>query len=244
MVHPELLVTTADNIKVGLKTLVAHARPPRAAPDRPRFGLFLTIGEQFEAALLLIRAHMASHAATHVRSMVEALAAMVLLEKRADYVQQMQYERLRGEKKTYEGLLTDPHLDGNSRQFLQQRLVKCGADFQALHDSGLRPKRIADDLVDAGLTHLAVPYTVLCTFAHNDLAVLALRHQGEHAMAYLAPVDPQVIVSILSVAIQVVMQASFQAGQIALYPDGIFDRTFNTMNSQWAAFMEQGAVPT
>lgn len=242
MVDIEPLLARADDIGRGVRTLVANARPPRTPPARPRFALFLTIAEQFEVALLLIRTHMASHAATHLRSMTEALVAMSLLERKGNYIGQMQYEKLRGEKKVYEGLLAYPYLDGESRQFVQQRLNVCASDFQALHDSGFRPKRISEDFAEAGLSYLAVPYTVLCGFAHNDLAILALRHQGEQTMTYMAPVEPEVIISIVSVAIQVVMQASQQAGQIALYPEGLFQSTFEDMNIHWAATMNMAAV--
>lgn len=80
------------------QALAGPTRPALSAPDRPRCALFLTMLEQFESALRLAEVNLATHGAVHVRSMLEDLVAMNLLGQDAGYVDQVSYERLRGEK--------------------------------------------------------------------------------------------------------------------------------------------------
>ena len=80
------LLKTAGQILDDLQSLIVRSCPPKGRPDRLRVGLVLTIAEQFEATLRLANAHMSTHSATHVRSMIEALVAMKMLESDVGYV--------------------------------------------------------------------------------------------------------------------------------------------------------------
>jgi len=70
-----------------------------STPERPRVALFPSIAEQFESAIRLGRAGMDTHGGVHVRSMLEAPVSMNLLATRPGYVDQMHFEKVRGEKK-------------------------------------------------------------------------------------------------------------------------------------------------
>ncbi|WP_277185461.1 hypothetical protein [Caballeronia sp. BR00000012568055] len=74
------LIDTSEQLLEHLQGLIVRSRPPRGGGDRISVGLVLTIAEQFEAALRLTRAQMSTHAATHVRSMIEALVVMKMLD--------------------------------------------------------------------------------------------------------------------------------------------------------------------
>ncbi|NPT44350.1 hypothetical protein GNZ12_24170 [Paraburkholderia sp. 1N] len=228
----------------GMARLIKNARPPKHAPDRPRYLLYLTMAESYEAALILIRSAMPSHAASHVRSMVEALVTMTMLANDATYVNQMVYDKLHGEKKFYTELLENVELDDAARAYLKGRLDECIPEYQRLHDLGFRKTVISKLFSETKLTHLSAPYGVLCGFSHNDLAVLAVRHQGETATTYKKPIAPEIVHSILSVAVQVIMQATHEAAPLALYPEGLLEPVFKSMNDCWGDFMAEGIDST
>lgn len=191
---------------------------------------------------MLTTAHMSSHAATHVRSMIEALVTMKMLELKSDYVQQMRYERIRGEKRVYEAVLADPHLSDGVKQPIRERLASCKPEYDRLHATGVRPKRIVDEFGAAGLSHLVGPYAMLCNFTHNDLAALAFRHGDERKMVYRNDDSPQLIQAILSSAVQVLMVATYQLGELAAFTDGHFETVFNEMNAHWHTILDQPVV--
>lgn len=237
MVDTKLVIDASETIAKAVRTLIDNMRPPRISPHRLRVGLYLTIAEQFEAGLQLVRMGMASHASVHVRSMLEGLVYMNLLGKSNKYVDQMIYNQLKGEKKMYESLLQSENIPAESRQIIQAKLDECKPRFDAKHAAGFRPNKISDDIVEAGLVDLIVPYTMLCGFSHNDVAVLALRHQGDKAMTYMAPVLPEVVVFILSIAMRVIVSATQPLSQIALYPKDLFEAEFQNMNNAWGGVL-------
>jgi hypothetical protein len=242
-VNPDIpIVNSALAILASLQKLIDHMQPPLSGAGRPRVALYLTIAEQFDAALTLAKVGAGTHSAVHVRSMLEALIAMNLLGIDSGYVNQMRFEKLRGEKKLYEGLLSNTGLTEQQRKPLTTKLVTCKAQYEELHAKGLRPKRIADDLTRAGLGDYAAPYAMLCGFSHNDVAILALRHQGDDGMQYRAPVDQHILQSIFSIAMSIMITATQPLSEIALFPDGHFESVFQDMNNTWGEFLRDAGV--
>jgi len=233
------LLTTSGRILDDLQGLIVRSRPPKGGPNRLRSGLVLTIAEQFDAALRLANAHMSTHSATHVRSMIEALVAMKMLESDSDYVDQMRYEKLRGERRTYKGLLDDPNIPEDAKEPIKKSYDICDAECEALRAAGRKPKKIGDDLGRAKLWHLVGPYSMLCGFSHNDLAVLAFRHQGEKGMIYKQGNAPEFVQSVVATALLVLMDATQQFGKIAKFPDGHFDAAFAAMNEKWSSLTDK-----
>jgi hypothetical protein len=232
------LLDYAEAILASTQELIGKMRAPTGAPARPRTALFLTIAEQFEAAIRLGRAGMGTHGAVHVRSMLEALVSMNLLAIRPDYVDQMHFEKIRGEKKLYESLLKNHDLADEQKAPLQARLTACEAAYAAFRAKGLQPKKITDDFSLAGLVEFIAPYTVLCSLSHNDLVALAARHQGDDGMVYKAVVDDDLMQSIYSVAMAVMVSAAQPLGELAKFPDGHFERCFQDMNNTWGTFLQ------
>lgn len=231
-------------IAQGMARLITSARAPKHAPNRPRYLLYLTMAESYEAALILVRSGMPSHAASHVRSMVEALVTMTMLANDATYVDQMVYDKLHGEKKFYSELLENTELDDAARAYLQGRLDECIPEYDRLHKLGFRKKVISKLFPETKLTHLSAPYSVLCGFSHNDLPVLAVRHLGEATTTYKTPIAPEIVHAILSIAVQVIMQATHDAAPLALYPEGLLEPVFKSMNDCWSDFMAAGIDAT
>ncbi|WP_230089307.1 DUF5677 domain-containing protein [Burkholderia pseudomallei] len=229
------LLNTSGQILEDLRRLIARSRPPRGGPDRLRVGLLLTIAEQFEATLRLANANMSTHSASHVRSMIEALVAMKMLESDGSYVDQMRYEKLRGERRVYERILADTNIPEDLKESVKTRHDVCKAECEAFRAAGRKPKKISDDFGAAGVWHLVGPYSMLCAFSHNDLAVLAFRHQGERSMVYKQDDSPEFVLAIVSTALQVLMDATHQFGKIAKFPDGHFDSIFAVMNQKWSS---------
>lgn len=236
------ILEVAGQLLSTAQALLGRMRPARSAPDRPRCALFLTIVEQYEATLHLARIGLVTHSAIHVRSMMEALVAMTLLGQESGFVDQMHYERLRGEKKVYENVLTNtPDLPPEQRADLEARLVACRAAFDPLHAKGLRPHVISKDFSKAGFGDLAAPYAMLCSFSHNDLVALAYRHQGDRGMTYRATVEPEVMLTILSMAMVALVGAAKPLGSIAKFPDGHFEQHYGEMDRLLGVFLATNA---
>lgn len=228
----------ASEILASVQALIGKMRAPLWSPARPRVALFLTIAEQFEAALHLARGGMGTHSAVHVRSMLEALVAMNLLGLDKDYVDQMRFEKLRAEKKVYQGVLSNQSINAEQRVDLEARLAACKTDYDSLFAKGLRPKRISEDLSRAGLADLSGPYTILCGFSHNDLAVVAFRHQGDDGMTYCAPVPADVMQTIFSTAMVIVVTAARSLNEIAKFPEGYFEHHYQELDRILGDFLQ------
>lgn len=239
MTEPNSTLDIAAELLRTAQSLIGRMRAPLTTPGRPRVALYLTIVEQFEAALLVARASLVTHSAVHVRSMLEALVSMRLLELDVGYVDQMRYEKLKSEKKVYENVLTNPELPTETRADLEARLSACVPEFEALRSRGLKPRVISQDFGRAGLADFSVPYTMLCGYSHNDLAVIAFRHQGNSGMTYRAPMAPEVLLSIMSVAVTVLVAATRPLADIAKFPEGHFEQHDFEMNHLLGAFISR-----
>jgi hypothetical protein len=237
MNHTEV-INAADSMIAATRELIDNLHPPTTSPGRLRVTLFLTIAEQFEACVQLLRVHMTSHAAVHTRSMLEALVSMNLLGQREDYVEQMLYKQLKGKKKLLENLVQNEYLPDESKPLIQSMLLESIPAFDEKHKAGIRSKQIGDEMLEAGLAELIPPYLMLCGFSHNDIGVLALRHQGDDVMTYMAPVHDEITVSIFMTAIKILVQAAEPLPRIALFPEGIFEIGFQKMNNLWGEALD------
>jgi hypothetical protein len=165
--------------------------------------------------------------------MLEGLVDMSILGKDAKHVDKKKFKTLKEEIRMYQELLKYPILPIESKLFIQGKLDDCQAVFPTLHATKPRNQTKIEEITDAGLPDLVVPYMMLCGFSHNDLSILAMRHQGDDAMTYMAPVDPVVVVSILSIALRIMMAATQPLPDIATFPKGLFDEVFQDMNNAW-----------
>lgn len=243
MVDTSTILAIAGQLLGTAQALLGQMRPPLSAPNRPRCALFLTIVEQYEATLHLARAGLTTHSAVHVRSMLEALVSMTLLGQDREFMDQMHYERLRGEKKVYENVLANtPDLPPQQRADLEARLFACRAAFDPLHAKGLRPHVISKDFSRAGFADLAAAYAMLCGFSHNDLYVMALRHQGDQGMTYRAAVAPEVVLTIMSVAMMTLVAAAKPLGDIAKFPHWHFEQHFGEMDRVLRLFLSSAST--
>lgn len=233
------VIAAAEKIAMAARQLIDSMRPSKVSPDRLKAALFLAISEQFEASLQLARLGMASHASVHVRSMLEGLVYMNMLEKDDKYVERMEYKQLQSEKKGYESLLKDVNLPAEYSLILQTRMDECKLRLEAMPETGKKRIIISEDIGTAGLSELSVPYSMLCGFSHHDLSVLALRHQGDNAMTYMAPDSPDVVELIFSIAIRVIVVAAESMSKSAWFPEGVFEAAFQDMNNAWGGAMNE-----
>ncbi|XQU77398.1 hypothetical protein EPAKOI_005179 (plasmid) [Cupriavidus sp. H18C2] len=171
--------------------------------------------------------------------MIEALVAMKMLTTDPEYVDQMRYEQARGQRRVYEGVLTDPNVPTELKDLIEYGFEACVAECESFRAKGRKPKKISDDFAAAELWHLVGPYSMLCAFSHNDLAVLALRHIGEKGVAFRQADDPALVQSVMSTALQVMMDATNQFGQIAKFPDDHFDSLFTAMHQKWRVVLDR-----
>lgn len=179
---------------------------------------------------------MVSHAAVHVRAMLEALIYMNLLEKKDGYMEQMLYKQLKNQKKVIETILNSNYISyitDDDQLAIKKSLAECTPKFEEKHQAGIRSKQIGEELLEAGLSEFIAPYLMLCGFSHNDINILAMRHQGDHAMTYKAPIHEEISDTIFFISIRIIMQAIEPLPRIALFPAGIFESGFKKMNDAW-----------
>lgn len=225
MAQVQQLVALAIQQVTAVAAFIDEMQPPVASPGRLQCALFLSIGEQHEATTLLTQAGLTTHAAIPLRSMLESLADLRLLGVDARHVQRMRYKQAHGEKKLYASILDSKELPELTREMFDVRLAECMVQYAPLHDEfGKRKKKPsqADDFIAAGLSDLIATYSMLCSFAHTDLAALAYRHQGERGMTYRAPVPYDVTFMTLSVASYVLLTAALELEKIVYLPEGRF----------------------
>jgi hypothetical protein len=234
------LVDLAIQQVTAVTALIGEMRPPVASPGRLQCALFLSISEQHEATTLLTQAGLTTHAAIPLRSMLEALADLRLLGAGPSHVERMRYKQKHGEKKLYASILDAEELPAHSGEMFDARLAECMVQYDPLHEKfGKRGNRRsqADDFIAAGLTDLIATYSMLCSFAHTDLAALAYRHQGEHGMTYRAPVPYDVTFMMLSVASYVLLTAAQTLEKIVYLPEGRFAHHFAILDRLQAQMM-------
>ncbi|MNR18272.1 hypothetical protein D3C85_1349940 [compost metagenome] len=171
--------------------------------------------------------------------MIEALVAMKMLQSDSNYVDQMRYEKLRGEQRFYKGMFADPNMSEEQMESIKGVYENCISECEALRAAGRRPKKISDDFGPAKLWHLVGPYSMLCGFSHNDLAALTLRHQWEESMVYKQKDLPEFVQAVISTALMIVMDATHQFGEIAKFPDDYFDSAFAAMNEKWSGVLDK-----
>lgn len=218
--------------------LIETMRPPLVSPGRLQCALFLTIAEQFESVVRLANAGLITHSAILVRSMLEAAADLRLLGTEAEYVERMRYNRASGEKRFYEQLLASERLPDDVREWIDLRQPALLDHHAPLHEQFRRSKRTqADTFVAADMTYVVGYYTMLCSFAHNDITALAFRHQGIGSMTYKAAIPDEISFVIVQLASTALMLATEQMRGIAKFADDQFESRFNSMNAAFATLL-------
>lgn len=228
----------STRVLTSSRDLVSRMQTPPGPPGRPICAIFLTMVEQFEATLLLSKAGLATYGATHARALIESATASRLLGLEPNHVDQMKFEQLRGEKRVYERALKLSELSSEHRQQLEERLASCKSRYQPLFDTGIRPAQIFNQFTNAQVEFLAAPYAMLCSFVHNDLAILAFRHQGEKGMKLREADDVELVFMALSIACFALIDGAHPLYEIARFPTGHFEHHFGAMSTTYRQLMD------
>lgn len=224
-------VAVAIDLRIEVDSLISTMRPALVSPERLQCALFLTIAEQFESVVRLAKADLISHGAILVRSMLEATADLRLLGTEQDHVDRMKYSRAAGEKRFYEQLLTIQQLSESVRQFVGARQPALAGHYARLHERFRKSKRTqVEAFVAAGMADVVGYYVILCSFAHNDITALGLRHQGETSMTYKAAIPDAVAFLIIQLATTALLWATEEMRGPAQFADGEFERRTLAMN--------------
>lgn len=222
-----------------VNALIITMRPPLGSPGRPQCALFLTIAEQFESVVRLAQANLLTHSAVHVRSMLEAAADLRLLGSDPEHIDRMKYDQAAGERRFYEQLLASDRLPDDVRQYVDARQPLCIERYTPLHERFKRRKLSQADLfLLADMSYVIGYYTMLCSFSHNDLTALSLRHQGDRSMTHRATPPDSIAFLVMQLASTALMLATEQMRAIALFPEGEFELRFGAMNRAFAALLQ------
>jgi hypothetical protein len=214
-------VNLADGVLDALEALIRTTRPLKGGAGRLRIVLFCTMVEQFRASLVLIRNHLGSHIAVHGRGMFEALVSMRLLENER-HVDQMAFKDASETQKFLAAILGDDGLPWGADQAvpLQNKLANATARVEALAAEGFKKVQMVTQIKDAKLGPLAAMYHHLCGYSHNQLTVLAARHQGEQGLQYMIGEPPESTEAILIIELQILANAIHELTDAALFDAG------------------------
>ena len=233
----KLIIASAESIVCSIHKLIDNMIPPTTSPNRLRVAFFLAIAEHFEAAMHLIHVRMGAHAAVHVRAMLEGLVDMSTLGKDDKHVDKKKLKTFKEELGLYRELLNYPALPDELKVLVQKKYDARKKIFDTLIVKKEPKKSKIEEIAHAGLQDLVVPYMLLCGFSHNDLSILAMCHQGDESMTYMTPVDSDVVIAILSIALRIMVNATQPLSEIAVFPKGLFDEIFQDINNAWGSVL-------
>ncbi|NQE51878.1 hypothetical protein RC52_25885 [Herbaspirillum rubrisubalbicans] len=235
-----LCKVAAELVALAAFDIIEKMRPSNIQAERIRASLYLNIIESLSACNTLVRAKMETHAALHIRAMLESLVNMTLLHDKSDHINQMSHDKLDGEFKICTELLEDPYLSDGSREKLRSWIARIEPARKELRDAKYRKKVVSKLIIEAQLPFLALPYLTLNSMAHWDLAVLSERHESPSGgLRVFAETSPEVIVALLSEAVKIAIMATSAVRAVALFADGVYEEAFERMNKAWKTVLDQ-----
>lgn len=210
MTKPTPARAAAAAILESYEGLIGRANVADSGEARIGACLTLTIFEQFRAALCLVDAGYASHAAGPIRSMLEGVADLANLSANADYLDQLHYENARSNVALFNDLLklknVPDDMAGKVGEWrdrekpIRNKLEKAG------HDKIPIEKKLKN--VDLGDAY--VNYRILCAMVHTSVTSLIARHAGRERLTelgYCRPAEPDVIGMLLLIAVDLLVRA-------------------------------------
>ncbi|WP_315134649.1 DUF5677 domain-containing protein [Achromobacter marplatensis] len=164
--------------------------------------LTLSIFEQFQAAMRLSGAGLASHAAGPIRSMLDGLGDLLNLSTSPDYVESMKLYTARENGKLFDELLASDNIDDEMRGTLNDWIGLNRPIVADLTARGVKTSGLKEKLTNAGAGGMYVSYRVLCAFVHSNVTTLLQRHDNGSppVLEYRAPIRPEVIVMLHNLA--------------------------------------------
>ena len=210
MTRPEPVRGAAAVTLGNFEKLIARANVEDSGEARIGACLILTIFEQFRAAMCLIDAGHASHAAGPIRSMLEGVADLMNLSASADYLDQLRWENARANVAMFNDILT---LD-NAPEEMTRTVGEWKARDEPVRDelakAGRERIQLEQKLKDVGLGGMYLHYRILCAFVHPNLTSLISRHAGRERMTeleYLRLVDRPVYRMLVMMAFDLLVRA-------------------------------------
>lgn len=236
----DITKVTSELVNLAALDLIAKMQPSKVPAARTRAAMYLNVVECFQACLLLVRQNMETHAALHVRSMLETYVNMTMLRKDAKHLGQMDYDKVDGQLKLCKELLDDPYLSADSIEKLNQWRTRLEPEREDLRKAGYQKKFVSHMIKDSGLPSLAVPYLNLNSIAHWDIGVLSERHEHEAGgLRVFAKTRPEAILPILSTAIQLMVMATEALEEVVKFPPGHYGKFFGRMNEAWGRMLQE-----
>lgn len=174
--------------------------------------LLLTIGELYRAMEALLDHGCASHAGGPIRSMIEALANVLLVAKDPDNVYQLTFDNAREDAsllRRYMGALGDG-VDASILEPLKRMVAEAENRRDALSEAGYKKQLIATKFSEIERqVDLYTAYGILCGLVHPSFTGLMSRHAGDNKLElkYRAEPRPEVVEMLLYMAVPCLLEA-------------------------------------
>lgn len=200
----------AERTIYGVERLLPQVQVQETAAAQISLTLLLTSAEQFRAMLLLLDNGLGTHAPGPIRSILEALADIVLLSKDPEYLHQLEFDNARANVSFMERYLEALENAGDAEVEIGQLKAKLEPELAIraeLKAKGYKRQTREEKFELSGVDDLHVSYGILCTFVHPNMTSLMARHVGEApTFAYRRPPVAEVATMITSIGLRVFLQ--------------------------------------
>lgn len=245
MTYPEPARAAATAILEGWEKLIARANVADSGEARIGACLILTTFEQFRAALCLIDAGHASHAAAPIRSMLEGVAEVANLSADPKYLDQLRWENARSNLALFNDILG---LTDAPEEMLKE-VARWKSIEEPVRDELAKDGRerilLERKLKDVGLEGMYLHYRILCAFVHPSLTSLIARHAGRERLTeleYLRVVDRPVLRMLLMTATNLLVSAASELHHFTDLDEAEVNAVAEEAKRAWAAVEALGGA--
>ncbi|AUT62867.1 hypothetical protein C2L65_25155 [Paraburkholderia terrae] len=164
--------------------------------------LTMSIFEQFHAAMALVEAGLASHAAGPIRSMLDGLGDLMNLAKDQSYLDSMKLDTACENGGLFREFMKSPSIDESMREELTRWVDHDKPIIDELTGRKVKRYDMRQKLRNVGVEPIYVSYKLLCAHVHPNVTTLGSRH-GNHSdqLVYRGPLprDAEIMLHTLAV---------------------------------------------
>lgn len=209
MTPSEKYLAVARDIHASFEEELFQMEVRDSGEARVAASLVLTVLEQFGATTYLLESQWSSHAPGVVRSMLEALADLLILVDDPKHVSQMRFEAVRSDVLMFEEFAADAEMqkDANAIATLTEWRSQAVLVRDELKAKGFERKTFEQKVKAAKIQSTYVAYRTFSAFAHSHLTTLLVRHAGDRELRYCDGLPEDMKKSVLTIAMSILCQA-------------------------------------
>lgn len=234
------MLERAERFKSDVDERLAKLQVTDSGEHRVAASLFLTIAEEFAAALYLVRGGFSAHAPLVMKSMLEALVSLLNLVKEPAYLDRLRFKDAAENIKLFTEYAADPDMsqDKAAVKTLLEWKAKAEPVHKELSAKGVKSRQILEDFKAAGVANNYIAYRVYCAYAHNQLTTVLARHQGVPLLRYHEEAPVASTASLITSAVSVLGRAVETLPKFTDANEAELAEFLTTLDNDWKKFLE------